>query len=123
VPANLSFSKEVHIADFNPDSGNGADFTRKLAEYQKALREEWESTNPSDDDTPEEIARKARQLVIATFPRLIERATLLALGASSESVSMQAVKFLYGIIVPANTLPQGTPDPIEELMRQLKAND
>lgn len=111
------------MADLDLSSGDGAELARNVAKYKKALEEEWEAQNPTEEDTPEEIARKARKLVIATFPRLIERSQFLALGASSESVSMQAIKFLYNIIVPPTTITPGTPDPMEELIRQLQTND
>lgn len=99
------------------------EFTQNLKAYKQSLEEEWEKSNPDTNDPPEELARKARALVIATMPRLIEKATLLALGASSESVSLNAIRFLYQIVVPPKTMAPGEVDPMEKLIAGLQKND
>lgn len=99
------------------------EFTKRLRAYQEALEQEWEASNPSIDDTPEELARKARALVISSMPQLIQKANLLALGASSESVALSAVKFLYQIVVPPKTMAPGEVDPMVKLFEELKKND
>lgn len=105
-----------------PENGDN-DFARRLREYQRSLEEEWESSNPSEDDSTDEIARKARKLVINSIPKLIEKANLLALGADSPSVSLQAIKFLYAIVVPPHTVTPGTVDPMDELIKTLTKNE
>jgi hypothetical protein len=100
-----------------------SDFTQRLKEYKEALEQEWENSNPSVNDPPEELARKARALVIQSMPQLIQKANLLALGASSESVALSAVKFLYQIVVPPKTMAPGEVDPLEKLFRELGKND
>jgi len=102
------------------DEGTFAD---RLKGYQKALEEEWESSQPSVEDTPEELAKKARALVISQMPQLITKANLLALGATSESVALSAIKFLYQIVVPPKTLAPGEVDPLEKLFADIKKND
>lgn len=96
-----------------------ADFSQRLRNYQKALKEEFEANTATDADPPEVIAAKARKMIILTLPELIQKANLLALGASSESVSLQAIRFLYGIVVPATTRPPGEPDPMDKLIADL----
>lgn len=105
------------------DDTDDNDFTQRLKEYKEALEQEWEASNPSVDDTPEELAKKARKLVITSLPQLITKANLLALGASSESVSLSAVKFLYQIVVPPRTMAPGEVDPLSKLFDELKLND
>ncbi len=105
-----------------PD-GDESTFTERLKAYQTALEEEWEKSQPSVDDTPEELAKKARQLVISSMPKLITKAELLALGATSESVALSAIKFLYQIVVPPKTLAPGEVDPLTKLFEELKLND
>lgn len=113
---------ETDGSDFAADN-NKSDFADRLRSYQKALEEEWESSKPSVDDSPEELAKKARSLVIKTMPQLIEKATLLAIGASSESTSLSAIKFLYQIVVPPRTMAPGEVDPMVKLFEDLKKND
>lgn len=105
------------------DEANDNDFAARLRGYQQALEQEWEKSNPSVDDTPEELAKKARALVISSMPQLIQKANLLALGATSESTSLSAIKFLYQIVVPPKTLAPGEVDPLEKLFSELKKND
>jgi hypothetical protein len=94
-----------------------------LHEYTKAIEQEWEEKNPSVDDTPEEISKKARSLVIENLPVLLGKATQLALSAGSDAVSLSAIKFLYNIIVPPTTRMEGEPDPMTKLIEQLQNND
>lgn len=110
----------IVMADF-PDGqpSDDNDFTKRFRAYQKALEEEWEESQPSENDTPEELAKKARKLVISSMPRLIEKANLLALGANSESVSLQAIRFLYQIVVPPKTMAPGEVDPMDALINKL----
>jgi len=107
----------------NSDEEGFNGLSGSLKSYQKSLQEEWEAKNPSVDDSPEEIAKKARSLVITSLPLLIDRAGLLALGADSESVSLSAIKFLYNIVVPPQTKAPGEVDPMERLLRELATND
>jgi hypothetical protein len=99
------------------------EFTQRLKEYREALEQEWEKSEPSVNDTPEELAKKARALVITSMPQLIQKANLLALGASSESTSLSAIKFLYNIVVPPKTMAPGEVDPLTQLFADLKKND
>jgi hypothetical protein len=100
-------------------SDEDAAFTQRLRDYQKALEEEWEQSKPSVDDDPEELARKTRKLVINSIPQLVQKANLLALGATSESVSLQAIRFLYQIVVPNASQAAGAPDPMDKLIEEL----
>ena len=96
---------------------------KMLHEYTQAIEQEWEESNPSVTDTPEELATKARSLVISNLPTLLGKATGLALTANSESTSLSAIKFLYSIIVPPSTTMPGEPDPISKLLADLSKND
>jgi hypothetical protein len=96
---------------------------RMLHDYTKAIEQEYEASNPSVDDTPEELSKKARALVIKNLPILLGRATGLALTSNSDSVSLSAVKFLYNVIIPPSTPMPGEPDPITKLFNELATND
>jgi hypothetical protein len=103
---------------------NDPTLNEKLQAYHKALEEEWSAQSPSTEDTPEELAKKARKLIIDDLPSLLEQAMLIAKMGTSDTVKMTAIKFLYEVVVPPKSIKgPAEPDPIDKLLAEIAKND
>lgn len=97
------------------------DIAKEIAAYKLAVQQEFETGNPSIDDTAEDVNRKVRRLFLDCMPAVAMRVRALIDGASSESVQLRACQFAYEVVCIDKS--NGPTDPLTELLTRLSSND
>lgn len=93
------------------------DLRLELAKYSKALKEEFETSIAAE---PENVAEHSQTYFKAHVPSAIAQLVWLANNAESETVRMNASKYVFE---QASKKEEADKDPVSALLRKLVNND
>jgi 2-methylisocitrate lyase-like PEP mutase family enzyme len=84
----------------------------RVQAYHDAVASEFADTDPEDVD---QVRKTVRATVVPKVPDFVEQLVLLATGASSESVQLNAIK--YGMDLALGKMAVGDADELASLLR------
>lgn len=103
------------------NDNNASEIARQVKLYQQAVQQEFETGNPTIDDSTEDVHRKVRRLFIDCMPAVAIRVRHIIEFGESENAQLKACKFAYEVVCQDHN--NGPIDPLTEMLRKLQEND
>lgn len=92
-----------------------AEEVEKLHEHRRAVEEEFKTADPEDVDS---VRKSVRATVVPHVGTFVDQLVLLANGAASESVQLNAIK--YGMDLALGKMAVGEADELAELLKGIR---